>query len=98
MAGIGSITWEWNNEGFHEILNCDELADLCYETAEEIAAKGNAEAKGDSPFTTNPYKAHRWHSNMKGGRVAAVVKGSTYGNRLEAKRKSLSKAVSACRD
>lgn len=88
----GSIQWEWFDEGFHEILNCAELDKVCYETAEKIAHTAN------SHYET-VYVAEHWHSNMKGGRVAAIVgdAGSGVGDELEAQDKALSRAVSACR-
>jgi hypothetical protein len=86
-----NVEMEWIDEGFKEILNCDKLSNVCFNTAKEIASTANAETKG------TPYKAERWHSNMKGGRTAALVTGNLYGDRKEAKDKTLSRAVSTCR-
>lgn len=84
---------EYINEGFKEIINSDELGNVCFNAARKIASTANRKHK-------KVYSAQRWHSNMKGGRVAALVsdtgsKGE--GDRLEATEKTLSKAVSQCR-
>lgn len=66
---------KWNNQGFKEILQSEELEEVCVDAAEKIARNAEAMAgayqkKGkDAP----EFVALKWHSNMKGGRVAAVA-------------------------
>lgn len=76
----------WENEGFKEILNCQPLGDVC-----EDAAKKIARTAGEN------YSAERWHSNMKGGRIAArAVCLNEQGKIDEAKDRTLSKAAMRC--
>lgn len=83
----------WDNDGFKEILNCDALGQVCYDAAERIAITAG---RHHEPF----WGAYHWHSNMKGGRAAAVVVDDSeghWGDELEASEKALSRAVSECR-
>lgn len=80
------VQFEWIDEGFHEILNCPELGDVC-----EDAAKKIAQTAGQH------YSFERWHSNMKGGRIAArAVCADENGKWAEAKNRTLSKAAMKC--
>lgn len=87
MYGNSKCKIHWENPGFKEILNCEPLGVVCDQAAAKIA-----HAAGKN------YKSQRWHSNMKGGRVAAIVIPSNHQGYVdEAKNKKLSKAVSRCR-
>jgi len=81
------IEFEWFDEGFKEILNCEELGDVCEDTAKEIARRASMPS----------FTYERWHSNMKGGRIAArVMNADEHGLYLERKYRRLSKAVTSC--
>ena len=81
------IKLEWDDAGFKEILNCAELGDVCEDAAKRIASVAGRN-----------YTAERWHSNMKGGRIAArTVCANEQGKIDEAKDRKLSKAAMACR-
>lgn len=81
------IEFEWFDDGFKEILNSDELGDVCEDVAKEIARKASIPS----------FEYERWHSNMKGGRIAArVMNADDHGLYLERKYRRLSKAVMQC--
>lgn len=81
------VEFEWIDEGFIEILNCQELGDVCEDAAKKIANEAGKH-----------YAAERWHSNMKGGRIAArAVCADESGQWAEAKNRTLSKAAMRCR-
>ena len=82
---MANVQFEWIDDGFHEILNCDELRDVCLQAAKDIASRA-----GEN------FEAERWYSNMKGGRVAAIVTANDAGDFEEATEKKLSRAVSTC--
>lgn len=86
MYGNSKCKIHWENPGFKEILNCDALGDVCEDAATEIARKAGKN-----------YKAERWHSNMKGGRIAArAVCANDAGKYEEASKRTLSKAAMSC--
>ena len=81
-----SIKFQWDNDGFKEILNCDAVGDVCEDAAAKIAAKAGPN-----------YTYERWHSNMKGGRIAARAKClNEQGQKDEARKRKLSKAAMSC--
>lgn len=80
------IKFEWDNDGFKEILNCEPLGDVCDDAAAKIAAKAGKN-----------YTHERWHSNMKGGRIAArAICANEQGKIDEARKRTLSKAAMRC--
>lgn len=86
------ITWEWNDDGFKEILNCKELGDVCLNAAKKISGVADVNSK------YGEYGYERWYSNMNGGRIAArVTCQNEYAKVDEATNRTLSKAAMSCR-
>lgn len=86
MYGNSKCRIHWENPGFKELLNCEELGDVCEEAAKQIARTAGKN-----------YTAERWHSNMKGGRIAArAVCANEQGKIDEARNRTLSKAAMSC--
>ena len=78
---------QWNNDGFHEILNSIEMEAFCDQQARRVS---QAAGKG--------FHAKHWHSNMKGGRAASLVICDIEGLLREAESKALTKAVYRCEE
>jgi hypothetical protein len=62
-----NLKFVFNDKGFKKILNCKDLDKFCFEIAEHVAEKA-------SEMTAWDFEAHHWHSNMNGGRVAAICR------------------------
>lgn len=88
---MAQVKMEFIDEGFIEILNTQELDNVCFEAAWQIAYHN-----GKSHWTADHWYSHAI-GKMKGGRVAAIVSGDKAGDLAEAETKALSRAVSACR-
>lgn len=89
---VSKITWEWEDAGFKEILNCKELGDVCLAAAKKISAEADVRSK------YGEYGYERWHSNMNGGRIAArAICLNEYAKVDEAQNRTLSKAAMSCR-
>lgn len=82
MSNNVTVEFEWNDACFHSILNSMELQALCHKEATEIARRAGV-----------GFHAKPWHSNMKGGRTAALVVPDVKGMAREANGKVLTKAV-----
>ena len=90
---------EWIDKGFKEILNSKELESVCISAAEAIAKKANGLA---APYNDSKEEAEfislKWHSNMKGGRVAAIAATHNYqAKEVQAENHILEKATQSTR-
>lgn len=88
--GNSKVKIQWVNQGFKDILNSEDLAEICDDAAEKIAHRAGEH-----------FEAKRWYSHGIGkgkpGRVASIVRNKDKeGAEEEATNKTLTKAVNSC--